>query len=114
MTNTEIIESVNFLAQKYPLDNVDVWVKRFAGREELGFSIYIGQRDKLGSVCNGGSDLQKVLQATILEAGDRGGYDVLLARAKDILKVRAELAKAESEMEPVVLQNLIEQIKAKP
>jgi hypothetical protein len=113
MINAEIIESVNFLAQKYPLDNVDVWVKRIARREELEFTVYIAQRDKLGSVCNCGSDLQKVLQAAILEAGERGGSDVLLAKAKDILKARVELAKAESEIEPVVLQNLIEQIKAK-
>ncbi len=99
----EVKRQLNRLAEALPDDRVDIWIVfEPAGGCGLRYTAYVNPRGNLGSVCDNGKDVVLCVDNVIKEAGDRRSKGIRLKR-EAIEKARQELAKLESELDPLVL-----------
>lgn len=102
----EVKRQLNRLASGFPADRVDIWLKAEVATEHsprrVEYTVYINDRDDLGSECACGETLFPLIEEILLKRDARNAKWIK-TRRELIDKKRAELAKLESELDPLVM-----------
>lgn len=102
MSDSEIMDQLNRLAEACPEDRCDLWACMLPGGK-LSFAAYVAARDKLNPAFGYGATPKEAvdgLWATVV--GKRGAVSNIKAKQEEIAKLKAEVAKLESEIDPLI------------
>lgn len=99
----EVKRQLNRLAGALPEDRVDIWLKWEP--PTFCYTIYCAERKGMPSVIESAAadELVAGVDRLIANAGPRLGQDIVAAKRRKIEEARAELAKLEAEIDPLVL-----------
>lgn len=102
----EVKRQLNRLADGFPADRCDIWLKVEPSNDiaprRLEHTVYINDRDDLGSECAIGEFLAPIV-SEIMARGAARNAKWIKKRRELIESKRAELAKLESELDPLVM-----------
>lgn len=102
MSDSEIIDQLKRLAEACPEDRCDVWVSLMPDRS-LNFTAYVANRDKLPSKVGRGKTAKLAVDDVLPEVvGKRGVVQNIVLKKAEIAKLKAEAAKLESEIDPLL------------
>ena len=97
----EVKRQLNRMAEALPDDDVDIWLCYRA--HTLHFTAYIQARPPLQSVIGSNVRVALAVDQALNEAGPRDNGASLRAKRLAIEKARAELAKLEADVDPLLL-----------
>lgn len=97
----EVKRQLNRLVDALPVEDVDIWIKHESGC--LRFTAYLRGRDGLSSESDSGDNLEVCVSTVIQKAGPRDQKAIFRVKRLAVEKARAELAKLESELDPLVM-----------
>lgn len=97
----EVKRQLNRLAEALPNDEVAIWL--CVNPVGLSYTCYIQSRDGLPCGCGTDKVVAVAVNEAIRTAGPRGGNGIIRVKREAIEKARLELAKLESELDPLVM-----------
>lgn len=97
----EVKRQLNRMAEALPDDKVAVWVAVVGGR--VTYTCYVDNRSPYDSACGLDDILVKAVDDCLKSAGSRDGAAAITAKRKQIESARIDLAKLESELDPLVM-----------
>ncbi len=96
----EVKRQLNRFHDALPDDRVDIWLEVSGGK--LRFNAYLAGRDNLPLCSSTRDSVVEAVDDVLKEAGPRDSQAKVRAQRLAIEKARAELAKLESELDPLV------------
>lgn len=97
----EVKRQLNRLHERLPHDDVAIWIQW--KQSDLEYTVYIDSRDQFPSHCGNALIVIDAVTEAISKAGTRRGQDLVTLKREAIEKARIDLAKLESELDPLIM-----------